>query len=325
MFKHILIIRFSSIGDLILLTGPLAKLRKQFPGLEVDLLTSEMGQELFINSLNVDDIYVVDKGASLGYLVSKYRKLPQYDIVIDLQGNFKSYFLKFFQGAEFYRIEKQSKERRAFVKKRKYKDKLTQHVTEKYYATLKKAFKGLPELSGESLRPLFPTQDIVFDSQTFDFSKAVAIHPFASQKNKEWPHFPKLVEKLISKNTPVVVVGHGSEDIELPDSPLLLNLVNKTTLREMALILHTCCAVVTTDSGPMHMGIAVNTPVLALFGPTTKEFGFYPHFENCEVIEKDLECRPCHVHGGDTCPLKHHDCMEKILVEDVEKKLSQWL
>jgi ADP-heptose:LPS heptosyltransferase len=117
-----------------------------------------------------------------------------------------------------------------------------------------------------------------------------------------------------------VVIGHSAEPIQLPKSEHVLDLINKTTLREMAAVLGKTKGLITTDSGPMHMGVAVRTPTLALFGPTTREFGFDPRFENCQVLQVDLDCRPCHVHGGNTCPLKHHKCLRDISVERVLQK-----
>ncbi len=325
MSIRVLVIRFSAMGDLLLTTGPLAHLRKSFPAMEIDLLTSPIGEELFINSTDINKTIVVEKGSSLIDLIRVYRKMPHYDVVIDLQGNFKSYFLRLFQHGEFFHIEKHSKQRRAFVKNRKYKDELGTHVVDKYYKTIRQAFSDLPEKSTEDLRPLFPPQHFTFDEKSFDFSKSVALHPFASQKNKQWPYFEELIQSLILKEVPVTLIGHSKDDIKIPDSPLVMNLVNKTTLREMASILRSTKALVTTDSGPMHMGVAVNTPTIALFGPTTKEFGFDPRFKKAWVLEENLECRPCHVHGGDVCPLGHHKCMNNITVQRVEKKLQSIL
>lgn len=324
MQTKVLIIRFSAFGDLVLTTGPLAQLRNKFPSLSVEMLTSEIGQEIYINSIDVDHTHIVPKGSNLFQLQKIYKKLDQYDVIIDWQGNFKSHVLKLFQKkATFYKIEKQSKERRAFVKKRAFQEKLNKHVTEKYYDTLKKAFSDLPLKSLEELRPVLPPQPLTFDKSEFDFGDSIAIHPYASQYNKEWPHFEKLCNELIEEGRSVVIVGASKTKLDFPKNKKLLDLTNKTSLREMASILATSKAFVTTDSGPMHMGIAVKTPTLAVFGPTTKEFGFYPQFKNTMVAELNLDCRPCHVHGGNYCPRDNHQCMRELSVGFVKNKLSQ--
>ena len=323
--KRILLVRFSAFGDLILTTGPLWQLKSKYPSYEIDLLTSEIGSEFFNASIEIDNTYTLPKGSGLRDMIKLYRKLPKYDTVIDWQDNFKSFFLKFFLKAEFYKIEKHSKARRKFVKNKKENKDLKLHVSQKYYKTLEKAFE-LPERYLEDLRPVYPPQRMIYDSKIFDFSKAVAIHMYASHKNKEWPHFQNLLEKLKSDKIPVVLVGNIDETPNYEESELVLNLINKTTIRELANVLNHCKAFVTTDSGPMHLGVAVRVPTIALFGPTTKEFGFFPRFKQTWVFENnDLDCRPCHVHGGSECPLKHHDCMNTISVDKVFNKLKEIL
>jgi ADP-heptose:LPS heptosyltransferase len=89
------------------------------------------------------------------------------------------------------------------------------------------------------------------------------------------------------------------------------------SLEELPAVLERCALLVTGDSGPMHVAEAVGTPVVALFGPTTGHFGFRPFLPASRVVERALRCRPCHVHGGDRCPLIHHRCMNDISVLDV--------
>ena len=74
---------------------------------------------------------------------------------------------------------------------------------------------------------------------------------------------------------------------------------------------------ISNDTGLMHMATAVSTPVVAIFGPTTRELGFYPYRGPHEVVEGDIACRPCHHLGGDRCPRGHHRCMTEIGTEAV--------
>lgn len=323
MKKKVLLVRFSAMGDVVLTTGPIKRLRQKFPGHRIDLLTSDVGEELLGNNTNLDKVFVVPKGCGLIELRRIYKTLENYDLVIDWQNNFKSHFLKLYVNAHTLRINKQAKKRRLFVKKRKYKEDLQRHVAEKYYDVLIEAF-GLEPMDLELLRPwLFPNA-ITFNKNSFDISKAVALHPYASQKNKHWPGFTDLGEKLLANGVPVVVVGSTDEPLTWPEDPNLLDLTNRTTIREMISVLSKTKVLVSTDSGPMHLGIAVNTPTLALFGPTTREFGFYPRFDRTKVLEiTDLQCRPCHIHGGHVCPLGTHECMKNIKVDEVLNLLKE--
>ena len=74
---------------------------------------------------------------------------------------------------------------------------------------------------------------------------------------------------------------------------------------------------ITNDSGPMHIATSCGVPTLAIFGPTTKELGFFPYGDSHRVVESDLECRPCSLHGGRACPLGHFLCMKLITVDQV--------
>jgi len=322
---RVLVVRFSALGDVVLTTGPLRAFINQQANIKVDFLTSEVGAEILQGHLDIDNILIIQKGSSFIELIKQYRKLTSYDTVIDLQSNFKSYLLKFFLSATFFRIKKQSRLRRSFTKTKKGAEKLKSHVTEKYYEVFKKAF-DLKDIHTEILRPSLFVKPIVFQPDQFDFSKAVIIHPFASQKNKVWPYFSELIKKLIDQKINVVIVGESSYKIEIPESELIRDLTNKTCLNEMKSIIASGAVLLTSDSGPMHIGIAVKKPVVALFGPTTKEFGFYPIFKDTFVLEnKDLSCRPCHVHGGNTCPLKHFDCMKSLSVDRVFNTLKSTL
>lgn len=313
----VLVVRFSALGDLILITGPIKALKDQTKDLKIDLLTSEVGAELFQNNPLFNDIIVVPKGSNIIDWFRIYIKLPKYDSVIDLQGHIKSYSLHLFLQCPIYHIQKQSSLRRKFVKTKKGREKLNQHVVEKYYQVIQKAF-SLKSLDIQLLRPQLPTRLISYNTDHFDFSKAVAIHPYASQNNKVWPQFYDLINELIHHNYPVVIIGNSITPLSLPEHPKLKNLTNRTCLNETKSILASVRGLITTDSGPMHLAIALNKPTLAIFGPTTSELGFYPKFKHTAVVEvSGMDCRPCHVHGGDHCPLGHFRCMKDITVHQV--------
>jgi heptosyltransferase-2 len=97
----------------------------------------------------------------------------------------------------------------------------------------------------------------------------------------------------------------------------------KTLLRELIAAISRCSVFLTNDSGPMHIAVAGQVPVVAIFGPTTKELGFFPYGNGHVVIEKDLKCRPCGLHGSDRCPLGHFECMKRISTEEVFAAVRQ--
>jgi heptosyltransferase-2 len=144
----------------------------------------------------------------------------------------------------------------------------------------------------------------------------VAIAPGAAHATKRWPleHWHALVDKNVKDGSAVVVVG-GPDDAPL-GAALAANRKDRVVssagsfgLQATGALLQRARALVSGDTGVMHMATGVGTPVLALFGPTVEAFGFFPYSHRAAVLELPLPCRPCSTHGGPRCPLGHHRCM----------------
>lgn len=318
-------IRYSALGDIILTTGPLIELKKQRGDVEVHLLTDSVGASLLRGQSFVDQVHVVPPKASALKFIQLVKVMGAFDRVIDLQAKPKTMALHFLFGKRYFRVKKQSRKRRAFVKSRRFADHLNGHVVGKYFAVFEQAM-GLAPRTEEDLKPKLSAKGPAPLVKTEELKNSIAIHPYASQSNKVWPYLEELVTLLLINGHSVVVLGRDEGLFPLKQHDKLYNLTNQTSVPEMAFVLSKARGFISTDSGPMHLGIAVGVPTMAIFGPTTKEFGFYPRFSGTAVIENDdLECRPCHVHGGNTCPLGHHRCMKDIRPEDVYKRLSSIL
>ena len=96
-----------------------------------------------------------------------------------------------------------------------------------------------------------------------------------------------------------------------------MNWAGETSLKELIAAISRCSVFLTNDSGPMHVAVASGIPTVAIFGPTTRELGFFPYGKGHTVIEKNLECRPCGLHGAKECPLGHFQCMRQITPDEV--------
>jgi heptosyltransferase-2 len=128
-----------------------------------------------------------------------------------------------------------------------------------------------------------------------------------------------------------VIVG-GKKDLDLGEQVCRLsnghpvNFASKTTLSELMAFMKFFKLFVTNDSGPMHIATAFGVPTLGIFGPTTRELGFFPYGEGHRVVEvKDLPCRPCALHGGKKCPEGHFKCMRDITVDEVFDTVKEML
>ena len=116
-------------------------------------------------------------------------------------------------------------------------------------------------------------------------------------------------------------VGQGKG---LPEEEDSRSFVNKTALRELFALTAAADVLVTGDSGPMHIATAVDTPALAMFGPTCREWGFFPSGEKDRVIQVSMPCRPCSLHGSGSCP-RGNACIMNISPERMLEELKDML
>ena len=151
----------------------------------------------------------------------------------------------------------------------------------------------------------------------------VALHPYATHPAKQWPrgYWLGLTALLASEGMDWIVVGRDA-------TPLFerheRDLTNATDLRETCALIGRADLLVTADSGPMHLGTATGTPVLGLFGPTAKVWGFLPSGPRDRVLELAMDCRPCSLHGGKPCA-DGHGCMTGMEPEAVMEAVREML
>jgi heptosyltransferase-2 len=161
--------------------------------------------------------------------------------------------------------------------------------------------------------------------------KIIAIAPGSNWFTKRWPekYYEDLVKTLSESNYGIVFIG-SNEERELCEKikPLQksINIAGELSLLESAAVVKLCDLMICNDSGALHLADAMQTDVLAFFGPTVKSIGYYPFRDNDKVLEVDLDCRPCSSHGTNTCPLGHHNCMKFIepdfVIKEVNAKLA---
>ncbi len=162
-------------------------------------------------------------------------------------------------------------------------------------------------------------------------NEIISIAPGSVWKTKRWSDqlYIELIKKLIRLKYSVLLIGGNTDKIicstieSSVSSHYLINLCGKLSILQSANAIMKSKVLVTNDTAPMHIASAVNTPVVALFGPTVKEFGFTPIGNRYIIVEKNLECRPCTPHGGEHCPIWTHDCMEMITVEEVLEAIKK--
>jgi heptosyltransferase-2 len=159
----------------------------------------------------------------------------------------------------------------------------------------------------------------------------VALAPGSVWGTKRWPYYSMLASRLSKRHRLVVVGGPddktlAAEIVAAAEPNMALDATGRLSLLASSELIQRARLLVTNDSSPQHLASAMNTPTIAIFGPTVPAFGFGPLAPHSMIAEnKDLPCRPCHHHGPPTCPLTHWKCMKELPVEHVEQMANQLL
>ncbi len=157
-------------------------------------------------------------------------------------------------------------------------------------------------------------------------SPVVGIHPGSVWETKRWPaeYFSRLLDLAAAQGVQVLVFGGPGEEevaarvISLAKSgDRAVNLAGSLSLPDLAAYIGMLDCYVSNDSGPMHIAWVQDVPLVAMFGPTVEKLGFFPRGAHSTVMQENIACRPCGLHGGRTCPEKHHNCMRRITPDKV--------
>ncbi len=322
----ILLIRFSAIGDLVLTTAPIRMLRNTYPEAKIDMVVREGLEPLVANNPHLDRVYTLPVSARLRDLLSLAKELNRnhYEWIFDWQKHTKSYLLSWLVKGRVRRFPKYTLQRffLVYFKKNYYR---------KIVPVPLRYLKALERLrvadDGRGLELFIPEAERQAVLQNWPVLQRPfwAFAPGGGRITKRWParYFVELLTLFDQKIQKQAVLAGGREDVAVCDfiekelGTNVLNLCGKTGLLQTAAVLERAEGVVSNDTGLMHMASAFQRPVVALFGPTVKEFGFFPFRTPNIVLEKSLPCRPCSFHGTAKCPLEHFACMANILPEEV--------
>lgn len=314
--KKILIIRFSSLGDIILTEPIIRQLRISYPGCTVDYLTKKAFEPIITTFFGVDSVFT-DYESLVGLIKLRRRK---YDLVIDLQKKFNSWWAKgVIAGKKNVSYDKKRRLRKRIVAR---KTSLTINSTVDLYNTV---FDKL-ELPYSFQQPRIKTSqsDNLLPSANPKDNLKLVIFPGATHNTKRIP--PDKIISFINdyphKDTDFYLLGSVQEGaitakIKKETNKLCYDLAGNFNLVELINAIDLAHIVITNDSGPMHIAAALEKPQLAFFGSTHISLGFRPLNNKAIVLSRDLECSPCTLHGEKACPLKHFNCLNQITVESI--------
>ncbi len=338
----ILIIKFSSLGDVILSTAALRAIREKFPqgtqgNFKISFLTSEGSKDILLRSPYIDELLVCDlknkdKGLRGLWNIGNILRKKNFDLVIDFQNNRASHLLSYFSGC-INRYGYYNKKLAFLLNHRIKDDSLAIDPVTHQFRILK--MLGVDLL--DNRLELWPSNedakkvDELLNAQWLSQAqKIVGINISASKRweTKTWPleYLICLCEELGLKDIRVIITG-TEQDLALANmlvdslkNTKIINACGKTSINELAVLIKKCNVFVSADSSPLHIASAVGTAFIALFGPTNPH-RHLPPGKNYIVINKNLNCSPCY---KTKCRAKR--CMVEItpaqVFEAVEKLLK---
>lgn len=310
---HILIVRLSSLGDIILTEPVVRALRQTYPQAVIDYLTKDSYKNLVELFPSVDNVYSEEEISELTE--------TNYDYLIDLHAKMKIFLL---------RGKLRAKKKLTYKKKHLLRRAIVLKLTKKsIVSTVGLYFNALQKSDLEV--EFIPKPRIVTNHKDKDFvqsmlkkysltenSKKLILFPGAKHQTKQYP-LEKYAEFLnsIDESWKIIIAGTKQEYTQAVTLASSLkansyNLCGEFDVAQLAALIYEGDIIVTNDSGPMHLAAALGKMQIAIFGATHPKLGFAPQNDNAIVLSANIRCQPCSLHGGEKCPKKHFACMNKL-------------
>ncbi|WP_346861890.1 glycosyltransferase family 9 protein [uncultured Draconibacterium sp.] len=318
-----LVIRFSSIGDIVLTSPVVRGLKQQVENAEVHYVTKDKHACLVGTNPYIDKVHLLE--TNINHLIHDLEK-ENFDYIIDLHQNFRSNKIRRRLRVQSFSVDKLNWYKMLMVRF-KINKLPKQHIVDRYLQTVstfdvKNDGKGLDyfindgdEFKHEDLPAPFQNGYVAFVIAGTYFTKKLPVN--------------KVSEICQNIPYPVILLG-GKTEFDEGEKVLsqskgnVLNYAGKITLNQSASLVRDARVVLSNDTGLMHIAAAFKKKILSFWGNTIPDFGMYPYMSSpvSERLETEgLKCRPCSKLGHHKCPKKHFKCMEEISVA----KAVQWI
>jgi len=328
----VLVIRFSSLSDIVLTTPVIRVLKTQLQDAEIHYLTKNNYQTILESNPYVDKLFLY--GDNLNGLIADLRK-EKYDYIIDLHNNFRSQIIKLALPAKAFSFDKLDIKKWLLIN---FKiDKLPSlHIVDRY---LQPAEPLGVKADALGLDYFIPEKDEVpMDWLPETYQQGYVAYAIGGQHNTKKLLVGRMIELCDKINKPIVLLG-GAEDAsvgeviqtfferptesdyegglaELGKKTVIYNACGKFNLNQSASLIKQARYVFTHDTGLMHIAAAFKKEIFSIWGNTVPEFGGYPYRTKFAVLEnKKIDCRPCSKNGYDKCPKGHFKCMKEIVFD----------
>lgn len=324
----ILVVQTAWLGDIVLTTPLLRELKRARPGARLTVVTTPLGAETLAGLPWVDEIVPFDKkGADRGVLgtlrLAARLFRSRFEVAIAAQRSFRTGLLV--RASRARTRVGFARARGSFAYTRKVPWDPAAHAVRRYLALSGPAggdperAEPRPELA-VSAKARAEVEKLLAQSGVARGEEIVALAPGSIWGTKRWTPegFAALARAARERGLRPVLVGSPAERALCETVASLAGegavvLAGRTSVPEMTALLSMSRVLVSNDSGPGHVASAVGTPVVSVFGPTVPAFGYTPFGDQNVVVEHaSLDCRPCHPHGPEVCPLGHHRCMREI-------------
>lgn len=313
----ILILRFSSIGDIVLTTPVIRCLKTQLPNAEIHFATKKNFKVLVENNPYIDKFHLLD--TSDNQLIADLKK-EKFDYVIDLHHNIRTLKIKLSLGVKSFSFDKLNIQKWLLVNL-KINQMPKVHIVDRYMKTV----EPLGVINDQKgLDYFIPAKDEVdLNLLPIQFQNGFIAYAIGGQHFTKKMPTERIIEICKNQTKPVILLG-GKEDFEAGEQiknaigNTILNACGAYNLNQSASILGLSDLVITHDTGLMHIAAALKKRVISIWGNTVPEFGMYPYLIDYQIVEnKDLSCRPCSKIGYKKCPKGHFKCMKEIDLQEL--------
>lgn len=335
-----LVAQTSFLGDVVLSTPVFTALRRHYAGAHITALVRPEAAGVLDDHPDVDAVLTDDKRGGEGGIASLrvLRKIRDgnFDVALALHKSFRTAWLLAAAGIGWRIGFRQSAG--WFLYHRRVQRDATRHDVERNLSILSglgiDPYQGEPRLYVACRREAVVRFQSALRARGVDAdAPLVGIAPGSVWATKRWTEegYAALLTGLQRDLgvTPVLLGSAGdtacAEAIHRAAEGAGVNLVGQTDLGMLVAAIDQCRVLVANDSAPVHIAVARETPVVAIFGPTVPRQGFGPYTDRARVVERELPCRPCGRHGGRRCPLGTHACMREITALDVQRAVIDLL
>ena len=327
--QKILIIRFSSIGDVVLATSPLSTIRTAYPDSEITFLTLDKFAPLLEFHPHVDRLLSIPSNSSIRYLweFSRYLDRNAYGLIYDMHNSLRSNIVTFHSKSQTYQLRKPRFNRMMLFHFHENYFQSQFSARSMYHEHLGPIWNGDHDTIPPSLLRLSGSELEKGKSSLINrgvIGEYIAVMPEAAWRQKQW-RSERYIEVLNKLDMPSVLIGSKIGGICTDIQKGLehsTDLSGQTSLRDAMSIIANAKHVIGSDTGLVHAAEALGKTVSMILGPTSTETGAGVSLDSSINIEKDLWCRPCSQNGSVPCYRKQQYCMESITPQDVLDSLQ---